>query len=66
MRAAAKMLAQIGLVLFCIYLVAGGVSLMVAILQQFEWAGPMSVGGLSLLIAYLASFVFKDEIQKVG
>ena len=55
-----------GLVLFCIYLVAGGIFLMMTILQQFEWAGPISVGGFSLLIAYLAKQVFKEEIQSVG
>jgi hypothetical protein len=39
---------------------------MVAILQQLQWAGPITVGGPSLLIAYLASLVFKDEIRRVG
>jgi len=59
------MLARFGLALFCIYLVGGGVSLMIVILQQLDWATPLSVGGLSLLIAFLARFVFKDEIQEV-
>ena len=58
-------LARFGLALFCIYLVAGGISLMIVILQQLDWATPLSVGGLSLLIAFLARFVFKDEIQEV-
>ena len=40
--------------------------LMMTILQQLESAGPISVGGLSLLIAYLAKQVFKEEIQRVG
>jgi len=57
------MLARLGLALFCIYLIAGGISLMLAILQQLDWATPVSVGGLSLLIAFLARFVFKEEIQ---
>jgi hypothetical protein len=38
---------------------------MIAILQQLEWATPLSVGGLSLLIAFLARFVFREEIQQV-
>ena len=38
---------------------------MIVILQQLDWATPLSVGGLSLLIAFLARFVFKDEIQEV-
>ena len=58
-------LARFGLALFCIYLVGGGISLMIAILQQLDWATPFSIGGLSLLIAFLARFVFKDEIQEV-
>ena len=66
MRAARTTLARAGLVLFCIYLVAGGIFLMMTILQQLEWAGPISVGGFSLLIAYLAKLVFKEEIQSVG
>ena len=61
----ATTLARFGLALFCIYLVAGGISLMVVILQRLEWATPVSVGGLSLLIAFLGRFVFKEEIQKV-
>ena len=39
---------------------------MVAILQQLEWAEPITVGGLALLIAYLSSLVFKKEIRRVG
>jgi hypothetical protein len=58
-------LARFGLALFCIYLVGGGISLMIAILQSLEWATPVTVGGLSLLIAFLARFVFREEIQKV-
>jgi hypothetical protein len=58
-------IARFGLALFCIYLVAGGISLMVAILQQLEWATPISVGGLSLLIAFLGRLVFREEIQRV-
>ncbi len=58
-------LARFGLALFCIYLVGGGISLMIIILEQLEWATPLSVGGLSLFIAFLARFVFKDEIQEV-
>jgi hypothetical protein len=60
------MLAQCGLALFCIYLVAGGISLMVAILQQLDWAQPITVGGFALLIAYLASLVFKQDIRRIG
>jgi uncharacterized membrane protein len=66
MREARSMLARFGLALFCIYLVAGGISLMMAILQQLEWAEPITVGGLALFIAYLASLVFKDEIRRIG
>ncbi len=65
LASAGTTVARLGLVLFCIYLIAGGISLMIAILQQLEWATPLSVGGLSLLIAFLARFVFRDEIQKV-
>jgi hypothetical protein len=65
MASAGTTLARFGLALFCIYLVGGGISLMIVILQQLDWATPFSVGGLSLLIAFLARFVFKDEIQQV-
>ncbi len=66
MREARKVFAPFLQALFCIYLVAGGISLMVAVLQQLEWAGPFTIGGLALLIAYLSSLVFKDEIRRVG
>ncbi len=66
MREARKILARFLQALFCIYLVAGGISLMVAILQQLEWAEPITVGAIALLIAYLSSLVFKEEIRKFG
>ena len=66
MSATAKWLCQLGLVLFCIYLVAGGIYLMLAILQGCECAQPFLVGALSLLIAFLAKLVIKDDIQRVG
>ena len=66
MASAWTMVTRFALVLFCIYLVAGGIFLMITALQQLEWAGPIPVGALSILIAYLAKLVFKDEIQAMG
>jgi len=66
MSAAAKRLGELGLVLFCIYLVAGGIYLMLAILQGCELTQPVLIGALSLLIAFLARLVFKDDIQRAG
>ncbi len=66
MSATAKRLGELGLVLFCIYLVAGGIYLMLAILQGCHCAWPFLVGVLSLVIAFLAKLVFKDDIQRAG
>lgn len=54
---------RLGLVLFCIYLVAGGIFLMITIMQQLDLAGPVSVGALSIVIAFFAKLVFRDDIQ---
>ena len=66
MSETAKRLGELGLVLFCIYLVAGGIYLMLAILQGCECAQPLLIGALSLLIAFLAKLVIKDDIQRAG
>ena len=66
MSVIAKRLGKVGLVLFCIYLVAGGIYLMLAILQGCELAEPVLIGALSLLIAFLAKLVIKDDIQRAG
>jgi hypothetical protein len=66
MRTPRAALARLGLAFFCIYLVAGGIFLTITILQRLEWLGPITLGVISLVIAYLAKLVFKDEIQSVG
>jgi hypothetical protein len=66
MSATAKRFGELGLVLFCIYLVAGGIYLMLAILQGCQCAQPFLIGALSLLIAFLAKLVIKDDIQRAG
>lgn len=39
---------------------------MLAILQGCELAEPILIGALSLLIAFLAKLVIKDDIQRAG
>jgi hypothetical protein len=66
MQAVQTTVGRLGLVLFCIYLVAGGIFLMITIMQQLDLAGPLTIGALSILIAFLAKLVFKDDLQQAG
>lgn len=52
---------QIGLTFFAIYMIGGAIMFSVQLLQTFEYATPITVGGTALLIAFLAKLIVRDE-----
>lgn len=54
---------QILLTLFAIYLIGGAIMFNVQLLQIFDCATPITVGGMALLIAFLAKQIIREELQ---
>jgi hypothetical protein len=54
---------QILLTLCAIYLIGGAIMFNVQLLQTFDCATPVTVGGAALLIAFLAKMIIREELQ---
>lgn len=53
---------QMLLTFFAIYLIGGAIMFNVQLLQFFDCATPITVGGAALLIAFLAKLIIRDEL----
>jgi hypothetical protein len=54
---------QLLLTLFAIYFVGGAMMFSVQLLQSFDVATPLTVGGMALLIAVLARLIIRDDLK---
>jgi len=53
---------QMLLTFVAIYLIGGAITFNVQLLQFFDCATPITVGGAALLIAFLAKLIIRDEL----
>ena len=63
MRISWSLFRQIGLTFFAIYLIGSAIMFSVQLLEVFDYATPITVGGTALLIAFLAKQIIREELQ---
>jgi len=57
-----QLVRQMLLTFVAIYLIGGAIMFNVQLLQFFDCATPITVGGAALLIAFLAKLIIRDEL----
>jgi hypothetical protein len=62
MRISWPLVRQTLLTFFAIYLIGCAIMLSVQLLQSFDFATPITVGGTALLIAFLAKLIIREEL----
>ena len=62
MRISWVLVRKILLTLFAIYLLGGAIAFNVQLLQLFDYATPITVGGAALLIVFLAKQIIREEL----